>query len=591
MTIYLNTSVLGTQISEVAVAGAPFSAGVPVFRRLDGKIVPLSGTLNIAQASQQNILGGTAALSNAVLKTTPVPNSSLGTTSNEYGDKMVEAGGMLFMVYKTTTPELRTCWASKDGITEVDMSLATGNCDVSDIVTDGTNIAVIASVASQMKIFFFNANLRSNGSNGQVLTPVVVAGATAGPGSWNHVFDAVGGNLYYSWLTGLTLYAARINLVTGASLSAVTVSSGVAALYVHPVSRTRAFDMERFGTGQIAFVYKMSATSDINFAVVDANLVAVGAPRSATAASIGSLSNCPTRRISVLGEDKICWGVQSTTKASLFVLTNASVLTSILSTATTSNRSAVMGRLSDGRVAFAFANDAAAMDLTIVRTDGTLMRRGVTVVTGVGNYGSHLIAPLGDRFLMLAAGDSIAGYGGIFLNDGTPASLTRLTIAGKANDAPGQGWAAQKANASGTATVIHGAFRWQTEDAEGSIYNYYNSLLVCINATGTENFRQFLNADSQAMRNCPVSLVSDGMQLLTFGQNTSGTRNLTRFVFEQCVFAGIAGSYCPNEGDLSNIFSKGTYRINHPNVVFNYNTATPIAGAKGNVSSGVLTLN
>jgi hypothetical protein len=36
---------------------------------------------------------------------------------------------------------------------------------------------------------------------------------------------------------------------------------------------------------------------------------------------------------------------------------------------------------------------------------------------------------------------------------------------------------------------------------------------------------------------------------------------------------------------------KGTYRINHPNVVFNYNAATPIVGATGNVSSGVLTLN
>ena len=81
------------------------------------------------------------------------------------------------------------------------------------------------------------------------------------------------------------------------------------------------------------------------------------------------------------------------------------------------------------------------------------------------------------------------------------------------------------------------------------------------------------------------------MQLLTYGQNSSGTRNLTRFVFEQCIFSGIAGSYCPNEGDLSNIFSKGTYRINHPNLVFNYTTAAPIAGVKGNISSGVLTLN
>ena len=591
MTIYLNTSVLGTQISEVAVAGAPFAAGVPVFRRLDGKIVPLSGTLSIAQASQQNIVAGTAVLSNAVLKTTLVPNSSLSNTSNEYGDKMVEAGGMLFMVYKTTTPELRTCWASKDGITEVDMSLATGTCEISDIVTDGTNIAVIASVASQMKIFFFNANQKANGSNGQVLAPVVVAGATGGPGSWNHVFDAASGNLFYGWLSGATLYAARVNVVTGTSLAAVTVSNGVAAMYVHPVSRTRAFDMERFGSGQIAFVYKVSSTSDINFSVYDASLVAVGATRSATAASMGSLSNWPTRRISALGDDKICWGAQSVTRVSLFVLTNTCVLTSLLSTNTSSNRSAVMGRLSDGRIAFAFANDAAAMDLNIVKTDGTLVRRGVTVVTGVGYYGSHLIVPFGDRFLLLVAGDNIAGYGAIFLNDGTPVSLTRLTIAGRATDAPGQGWAAQKANAGATAAVVHGAFRWQNEDAEGNVYGYHNSLVVGISVTGTENFRQFLNADSSAMRNCPASIVSDGMQLLTFGQNSSGTRNLTRFVFEQCIFSGIAGSYCPNEGDLSNIFSKGTYRINHPNMVFNYTTATPIAGVKGNISSGVLTLN
>lgn len=590
MTIYLNSSALGTQIAEVAVAGAPFSAGVPVFRRPDGKVVPLTGGLTIGQASLQNIQGGSQTASNAVLKTVPVPNSNLSSSSNDYGDKMVEAGGMLFMVYKNLT-ELRTCWASKDATLEADLVLATGDCQVSDVVTDGINIAVIVSVASQMKIFFFNAGQRSNGSNGQVLAPVVVAGASGGPNNWNHAFDAASGNLYYSWLAGGTISAARVNLITGASSAAVTVAANVVAMYVHQVSRTRAFDMERFGTGQVAFVYKVTPTSDVNFSVYDANLAILGAPKTAPMASIGSLANYVTRRITTLGDDKICWGTQTPGKAFLFVLTNAGVLTQVLNAAVSAQRTAVMGRLSDGKVAFAFSNDSGIMDLSIVKTDGTLVRRGATVVNGQGMYGSHLIVPFGDRFLLLVAGSGVAGYGAIFLNDGTPVSATRLTFAGNAVDGAGLGWAMYKTNAAGQAAIVQGAFRSQYEDAESNTYYTYHALAICVNSAGTENFRQFFTIDNGSAKNCPVSAVGDGMQVLTFSQAAAGTRTLTRFVFEQCVFSGIAGSYCPNEGDLSNIFGKGTYRINHPNLVFNYTTATPIAGVKGNISSGVLTLN
>jgi hypothetical protein len=590
MTIYFNT-VLDSQISEVAVAGMPFSAGVPVFRRLDGKVVPLSGGLTIAQASLQNIAGGTPSASNALLKTTAVPNSNFNSGNNEYGDRMIEAGGMLFMVYKNAG-ELRTCWAAKDGTTEVDMLLVTGTCQVSDIVTDGTNIAVLAFTGSQMKIFFFNASQRNNGSNGQVLSPIIVAGATGGPPTWNHVFDVASGNLFYAWVTGTTLFMARTNIVTGISLQAVTVSTSVVLMYVHQVSKTRSFDLERFGTGQLALVYKGTA-SEVNFVVYDSNLGMVGAVKTATSASIGTLGNYSTRRISALGSDKICWGTQTATKAVLFVLTNAGVLTSLLTASVSSQRSSVMGRLADGRVAFAFADNAGTMDLSVVNADGTLQKRGLTIVTGVGPYGSHLIVPFGDRFLLLAAAEYSAGRGAVFLNDGTPVSLSMLNFASGigVTDGPGYGWAVQKANASGTAATVHGVFRYQFEDSESNAYEYYQSIVVCINSTGTENFKHVLIENSSISKNGVASCVSDGMQAVVFGHSSSGTRYLMRFVFEQCIFSGIAGSHCPNEGDLSYIFGKGSYRIAHPNATFNYLSAAPFTGPRGSVSSGVLTLN
>jgi hypothetical protein len=587
MTINLNTTILAAQTPEVAVAGQPFSAGTPVFRRLDGKAVPMSGSVTIAQASQQNVTASPA------IKSDIIPNGSAGN-SVDYYNRMVEAGGMLFMAYRSNTGDLRTCWASKDGTLSADLPLQTGSSYVSDVVTDGANIAVIAIVGTQLKIFFFNAALRTNGSNGQVLVPLTISGATANVGNNNHVFDPVSGYLYCGWLTSAgALTLTRIHVATGTVIPSVPVATGVGPMYVHLQSRTRSFDMELFGAGQVAVVYK-STVGDLNFAVYDPGLVAVGATKTATAASIGTLGSNSTFRICALGDDKVCWGTQTSSKAVLFAFTNAGTLTSLLTVAVSAQRSAVMGRLADGKIVFAFTNDSATMDLSILKPDGSMTRRGATVVNSVAIAGSHLIVPFNDRFLLLASGAGVYGYGAIFLygygaiflNDGTPVSQTKLTYSGSAPGSPDSGWSACKLSASGNAVAIHGTFFRSDAD-----YNYYTSVLLSVNQSGGENYRYFFSNETTIPVVAGQTLVGDGMQVITFGQNGSGQHCLTRLVFEQCVFIGIAGSHCPNVGDLSYVFGKGTYRISHPNVTFNYAGATPIVGAKGNVSSGVLTLN
>lgn len=593
MTINLITSAFDAVAPEVAVASFPFKVGSPLFKRNDGRVRALAGSLSLTEAATQGNWVTSPTL--ATVQTITLPTTAGSTTSPVFTERMVEAGGMAFLVYRVGENEVRTRWARKDGAgalnPEVVLSNAGGAHMVSDVFSDGTNIAVVLLVNWQVRVFFFNATQWQSPSNGQVLAPVNLPSVSNSPYQLNHVFDEASGNLYYG-IAVIGLAIGRVNIVTGATLAPVTVAATVDQLQFDAASRTRGFDMERFKSGQIALVYK--AGGNLNFAVYDANLVAVGVPQVVLPAATGTLGSYMPRRIAALGNDRICWGGNSQSKAFVYVLTSAGVLTMPWSVAVTAPRSTVTARLANGGVAFAYHTDAGGMGMVLVNTDGTLLKM---LSVAIGAYqakvtDSQLIVPFADRFLLMVVGSSNMAYGFSLLNDGTSMASATYTLP-NTNNAPGYGWSGFKLNSSGSAAVLSGSICYY--DGDVNYTNYVLTFAVSSNTAQIYLWTQQASGTNQiSISNSGGNqLLADGMQFLMFGQDSSpgSNRTLRRMLFEQHVFAGISGSSCANAGDLSYVFTKGAFRVNLANSSFNYNAATPVPGVKGNVSSGLMNLN